>query len=168
MFQLGKNQKPENALKEPENRGQGLKLDKKTVFFITGIILVIMIFVGALTQFIPRGEYKTDENGSIIASVTDPVTGEQVSTYNKIDFKMPFWKTFVAPIEVFTSSEAITGVAVILFIILIGGTFLILDKSGVLTYIMSVIVKKYSDKNAVQCPESRYPVHKRCWLFPFK
>ncbi len=146
MFSLSSNHKQETAVKAPENRGQGLKLDKKTVFFVTSAILAIMILVGALTQFIPRGEYQTDASGAIIASVVDPATGKQVSTYTQIDYKMPFWKTFVAPIEVFTSSNAITGVAVILFIILIGGTFLILDKSGVLSYIMSVIVKKYSNK----------------------
>lgn len=143
---MNSNPKTEKTVKESENTGQGLKLDKKTVLFITGLILGIMIFVGILTQIVPRGEYQTDESGAIIASVTDPVTGEQISTYSPIDYKMPFWKTFVAPIEVFTTGEAVTGIAIILFIVLIGGTFLVLDKSGVLSYIMGVIVKKYSDK----------------------
>ncbi|MCR5485067.1 MAG: AbgT family transporter [Clostridiales bacterium] len=135
-----------NKTETPENKPQGLRLDKKTVITITLIILGIMIFVGVLTQIVPRGEYMTDPSGSIIAETKDPVTGEMVSTYKRLDYKMPFWRTFTAPFEVFTTSTAMTGVAIILFIILIGGTFLILEKSGVLQYIMSVIVKKFSDK----------------------
>jgi uncharacterized ion transporter superfamily protein YfcC len=146
MLALADNQNTENSIKNTESKGQGLKLDRKTVLLITGLIFGIMIFVGALTQFVPRGEYLTDESGSIIASVIDPETGERISTYTPVDFKLPFWRTLIAPIEVFTSSDAIMGIAIILFIVLIGGTFLILDKSGVLTYIMAVIVKKYSDK----------------------
>jgi uncharacterized membrane protein YeiH len=42
--------------------------------------------------------------------------------------------------------DAMTGVIIILVITLIGGTFLILDKSGVLKYMMSVIVKKFAHK----------------------
>ena len=132
----------------PENaKGQGLKLDKKTIIFITCAILAIMLLVGAATQFIPRGEYLTDESGSIIA--TDAAGN---STYHEIDFKLPFWKTFTAPVEVFGSPDALTGVAVVLFIVLIGGTFLILDKSGVLSYIMTAVVHRFSKNKYLLLP----------------
>ncbi|MCL2507984.1 MAG: AbgT family transporter [Oscillospiraceae bacterium] len=144
---MTENKKPNNALESPAGNPQGLKLDKKTVAVITALILGIMLFVGVLTQVVPRGAYDVGGDGAIIPAAVDPVTGENVSTYAPMpDFKMPFWKTFTAPIEVFTSDEALTGVAIILFIILIGGTFLILEKSGVLKYILSVIVKKFADK----------------------
>lgn len=127
--------------------GQGLKLDKKTVLFITSIILAIMVLVGVLTQVVPRGEYLKDENGSIIA-----VDENGNSTYHELDFRLPFYKTFTAPIEVFTSSDAMTGVAILLFIILIGGTFLVLDKSGVLKYIMTSVVHRFSEKKYILLP----------------
>ena len=135
------------AVKEPDQKTQGLKLNPKTVLFITSAILIIMVFAGIMTQVIPRGEYLTDESGTIIA-----VDQFGNSTYREIDFRLPFWKTFTAPFEVFTSSDAVTGIAIILFIILIGGTFLILDKSGVLSYIMSSVVGKFSDKKYFLLP----------------
>ena len=109
----------------------GLHLNKKTVLFIFAVILGILLLVGVLTQVVPRGEYMRDADGTIIA-----LDESGNSTYRQLDFRLPFWKTFTAPFEVFTSSDALTGVAIILFIILIGGTFLILDKSGVLKFIM--------------------------------
>lgn len=120
---------------------QGLHLDKKTILFIMGVILAILLFVGILTQVVPRGEYLRDADGVIIAQNADGS-----STYHTLNFKLPFWKTFTAPIEVFGSSDALTGVAIILFIILIGGTFLILNKSGVLSFIMSSVVHKYAGR----------------------
>ena len=126
---------------------QGLKLNKKTVILITCAILAIMVFVGILTQVIPRGEYLTDASGAIIA--TD-ANGQ--STYHEIDFRLPFWKTFIAPIAVFGSSDAMTGVAIIVFIILIGGTFLLLDKSNVLNFLMAVIVRKFSSRKYLLLP----------------
>ncbi len=130
-------------LTQPQNKdaSQGLHLDRKTVLFITGVILAILLIVGVLTQIVPRGEYIRGEDGVIVAQ-----DAEGASTYHALDFKLPFWKTFTALIEVFGSSDALTGVAIILFIILIGGTFLILNKSGVLSYIMSSVVHRFSDR----------------------
>lgn len=118
---------------------QGLKIDKKTIIMISCLLFAIMILAGVLTQVIPRGEYLRDEAGAIING-----------TYAQDgSFKMAFWRVFTAPFEVFGSSDAMTGVAIILFIVLIGGTFLILDKSGVLKYIMSFVVKKFEHKKYV-------------------
>ena len=139
--------KENNAVNAPEKKAQGLQLNKKTIIFITSVILLIMIAAGILTQVVPRGEYLTDETGTIIA-----VDESGNSTYHEIDFRLPFWKTFTAPIEVFGSSDALTGVAIILFIILIGGTYLILDKSGVLSYIMSSVVGRFSSKKYLLLP----------------
>lgn len=125
----------------------GLHLNKKTVLFIFAVIAGILILVGVLTQVVPRGEYLRDAEGMLIAADENGV-----STYRELDFRLPFWKTFTAPIEVFTTSDALTGVAIILFIVLIGGTFLILDKSGVLTFIMSGVVLRFSRKKYLLLP----------------
>ena len=118
------------------NKPQGLKIDKKTIIPITALLFGIMVFVGILTQVVPRGEYRLDANGSIIDGTYTLIEGG----------KLPFWRVFTAPVEVFGSSEALFGIAIILFIVLIGGTFMILDRSRVLKYIMSSIVKRYAAK----------------------
>ena len=126
---------------------QGLHIDKKTILMITGIILAILLLVGMLTQIVPRGEYQTAPDGTIIA-----VDEDGNSTYRSVDFRMPFWKTFTSPIAVFGSSDALTGIAIIIFIILIGGTFLILDKSSVLRFIMASVVLKFSKRKYLLLP----------------
>lgn len=74
--------------------------------------------------------------------------GEMIidGTYHNIDFKLPIWKIVLSMIMVFSSSDVLTGVAIILLIVLIGGTFLILDERGILKYIMAVIIEKFGKK----------------------
>lgn len=117
-----------------------IKIDKKTLFGVTALLLGIILFVGVLTQIVPPGAYDTAADGSIINGTYHELTKEEVG--------YSFWRIFISPIEMFINEpgDAMTGVIIILVITLIGGTFLILDKSGVLKYMMSVIVKKFAHK----------------------
>ncbi|MDR2752807.1 MAG: AbgT family transporter [Oscillospiraceae bacterium] len=125
--------KPKEADKDPP---QGLQLSKKTVLLLTGLVVGILVFAGVLTQVVPRGEYLRDAAGAVMNG-----------TYARLpDFKLPLWHVLTAPVEVFLSPQALTGVGILLFIVLIGGTFLILEKSRVIAYMMQVIVRKYETK----------------------
>ncbi|MCL2512394.1 MAG: AbgT family transporter [Oscillospiraceae bacterium] len=124
-----------NAVSGPQNADSGLRINKKTILFIAVILFAIMAFVGTLSQTVPRGVYAEDADGKIIDG-----------TYELIDYKMPVWKIVLSPIMVFTASESVTGLAIIIFIILIGGTFLVLDKCGALKYIMASVVKRFGRK----------------------
>ena len=117
-----------------------IKIEKKTIIGVTVLLIGIMIFAGIMTQVIPTGIYDENTDGSIINGTYHEIPREEVG--------YSFWKVFLAPIEAFiyATGDAMTGVVIILVIILIGGTFLVLDRSGVLKYIMSVIVNKFSDK----------------------
>lgn len=118
-----------------ENKQSGISLNKKTIALICILLVGIMAFAGVLTQIMPRGIYDLDENGSIING-----------TYREIEDKMPIWKIFLAPILLFGSETSLTGLAIILFIVIIGGTFLILDKCSVLKYIMAVVINKFGNR----------------------
>ncbi len=118
-----------------ENKQSGITLNKKTIALICILLVGIMAFAGVLTQIMPRGLYDLDENGSIING-----------TYREIEDKMPIWKIFLAPILLFGSESSLTGLAIILFIVIIGGTFLILDKCSVLKYIMAVVINKFGNR----------------------
>jgi uncharacterized ion transporter superfamily protein YfcC len=123
-------------MSDKEKKAEGLNIDKKTLFGIAGLLLVILVIVGALTQFLPRGEFQVDENGSVIAG-----------TYTQHpEFKLPLWKIAAAPFLAFTSGKASVGLAIIAIIVLVGGTFLILDRIGVLKYMMAVIVNKFENR----------------------
>ena len=81
------------------------------------------------------------------ASAKEDVGGHIINdTYHEIDYKMPIWKIAASFALVFGSKNATTGLAIIVFIVLVGGTFLILDERGVLRYIMAVIIRKFETR----------------------
>lgn len=118
---------------------EGLSIDKKTVVSILSVLLGVLVFVGIMTQVVPRGEYKIDANGSIIDGTYTEIT----------DYKLPIWKVIASPLLAFTTDNASTGLVILAILVLVGGTFLILDRVNVLKYIMASIVKKFSDKRYV-------------------
>lgn len=119
-----------------EVKSEGLNINKKTIAGIAILLVVILFAAGVLTQTLPRGQFETNENGSVIAG-----------TYTQMnDYKMPLWKIAASPVLAFTTSNAAAGLAIIAIIILVGGTFLILDKIGVLKYMMAWIVNKFESR----------------------
>lgn len=120
-----------------EKKEQGLKINKKTIIGITALLIGIMIFAGILTQVITPGEYDVDPSGVIIDG-----------TYHEVESSYKFWRVFISPFEAFVKDfgNAVTGLGIVAFIILIGGTFLVLDRSGVLKYIMTSIVGRFGKK----------------------
>lgn len=121
-----------------EKKTSGIQLNKKTLIGITVLLSAIMIFAGVLTKIVPTGAYDIDAAGTIIPGSYHTVSQDEVN--------YPLWRVFLAPFEVFTTSDSLIGVGIILFIILIGGTFLILEKSGVLQYILQQMVAKFGNK----------------------
>ncbi len=121
-------------------KGIGINISKKTVAGVTAILFAILVFAGILTQVIPSGIYDLDAEGAIINGTYHEISKSEVG--------YSFWRVFISPIEAFIydTSSALTGVIIILVITLIGGTFLILSKSGVMKYSMCVLVKKYEKK----------------------
>ncbi len=127
-------------------KSDGLHIDKKTIISITAILLVVYILAGVLTQILPRGEYNTfiDESTGKASITTE-------SEYSSLeDYTMPLWKIAAAPVMVFVDSATrdtgFTGLLIIAFIVLMGGTFLLLDRCGVLKYLVAVVIKKFSHR----------------------
>ena len=121
---------------EPQKKQEGLNIDKKTLFGNALLLVFILVVAGTLTQVLPRGQFSLDENGSVIAG-----------TYTENpDYRIPIWKIALSPVLAFTSGNAVTGLAIIAILILVGGTFLILDRIGVLKYLMAAIVNRFSKR----------------------
>lgn len=106
---------------------------------ICAVLALILVLIGSLTQILPRGEYQTTmQDGHEVI-----VDGTYTETP---DYKMPIWKIALSPILCFGSEQAGTGIGIIAIIIFVGGSFLILDKCGILKYIMATLIRKFSDK----------------------
>lgn len=129
-----------------QKKQEGLHIDKKTAISITAILLVVYIFVGVLTHIVPRGEYNT-----FIDETTGNPSITEESVYTPLDnYTMPVWKIITAPVMVFvdesTRSTGMTGLLIVAFIVLMGGTFLLLDRCGVLNYLVASIIHRFGKR----------------------
>jgi uncharacterized ion transporter superfamily protein YfcC len=118
---------------------QGLKISKKMFINTAVMLLAVMIVAGVLTLLVPQGQFER----TTIDGRTTVVPG----TYHEIQGqRLPVWRWITAPFEVFAGSDASTAIMIILFIMLIGGTFLILEKSGMLKYLLNRLIDKYGSR----------------------
>ena len=117
---------------------KGLNLSVRS--FITAIIVIFILMVSAfvLTLVIPGGTYARtlDANGHL---VIDTAGG-----FSYTDGGIPFWKWLLSPILVLGSSGSGTLIAVIAFLLVIGGVFNSLDQCGLLNYILNKIASRFS------------------------
>lgn len=115
-----------------------LKFGLKSFITICAILFGIMVFVGILTFIVPAGRYLTDENGNIIP---DSFTFIDSTT------TLPVWRWFTAPIEALLFGDGNMNIIQIIAVLLVlGGTFKVLDKSGALLAIINVIVNKFYNR----------------------
>ena len=121
------------------NNDSGLKISKKSFVSSVIILLVLMLGAGALTWIIPSGSFRRvlTDGKEIIRPGTFAFTGQG---------GYPLWRWFTAPFEVLWGEDAVTVIAIIVFICIIGGVFALLDKSGMLQYIMNGLVRRFEAK----------------------
>jgi uncharacterized ion transporter superfamily protein YfcC len=100
------------------------------------IILVLMIGAGILTQVLPSGSFeRVVEDGRVLVR-----EGSYQETA-KPDY--PVWRWFTAPFEVLASPDAKIVIVLILFMLFVGASFRVLEKGGILTAALSMIVARF-------------------------
>lgn len=107
--------------------------------FITVLIVLsaVIIICGALSYFIPQGEFSRDENGNII-----------VGTYVECETDgIAIWRILTSPIRVFASEDAVTIIMISIFLLIMSGVFNLLDKTGGIKIFISKIMSKLHGKN---------------------
>ncbi len=121
-----------------------LKIGKKAFILGFCIILALMIVAFVLTKVIPQGHYLTNEAGEYI----NDESGTPIFEFSQGD-GMPFWKFLLSPFLAMNPklSGASTIYLILALLLVIGGVFNVLDKSGALNYLLSKIVHKYKGKN---------------------
>ncbi|MBR5191651.1 MAG: YfcC family protein [Clostridia bacterium] len=117
----------------------GLGISAKSFIGAIVIIFVLMCLTFALTFVIPGGEYTrvTDANGTETI-VTD--------SFQYVEGGLPLWKWILSPFLVLGADGGGAIIAVIVFLLVIGGIFTALDKSGLMHYMLDKIVYKFGNK----------------------
>jgi uncharacterized ion transporter superfamily protein YfcC len=122
---------------ETTNSQSSIKIGKKTFFTALFILAGLMIAVGILTLVIPTGSY-----------VRQLIDGRETIVQGSFQLtqiaRFPIWRWFTAPIEVLWSSDGAVIIVIIFFLIAISAAFSLLERSDVMSYVISKVVKRFA------------------------
>ncbi|MDO4816312.1 MAG: AbgT family transporter [Bacillota bacterium] len=116
---------------------KGLNISARCFITAIAVIFALMIITYVLTFVVPGGEYAriTDADGS---TIIDTEGG-----FKYIDGGISFVKWIFSPLLVLTAEGNATLIAVIAFLLVIGGVFNSLEKCGLMKYMLDKISAKY-------------------------
>ncbi|TVP84975.1 MAG: YfcC family protein [Acholeplasmataceae bacterium] len=116
-----------------ENQANLLHISKKAFISVVLILLGLMVVAGILTHIIPAGTYVRDADGMVIDG-----------TYQVLpDGGHPVWRWLTAPVEVLWSADAVNVIVIGLFLIILGGTFTLMDKTGGIHVLIKRLIKRF-------------------------
>ena len=117
----------------------GAQISTKAFIQAVAIIFILMMAAGIMTRVVPAGQYiRVTQDGR---QVIDPTSFTLTERPN-----YPIWRWFTAPFEVLGAEGNITVIAIILFILLVGVAFAVMDKSGILKSAISRIIKTFGGR----------------------
>lgn len=127
------------------NQAQGAKMSEISVKFglksfltVVGILLAVIIAVGILTFVIPAGEFDLDISGKIVFGSYHEVSATE---------RLPVWRWFTAPFEALIVGQGnMSIIQVIALLLILGGTFKVLQESGGLTSLIRILIAKLYTK----------------------
>ena len=119
------------------------KINIRSYLGSLAVILVLMTVCYALTFFVPGGEYArtTDENGYTVLDTEQP--------FRYVDADYPVWKFLLSPFLVLGAEGGGTIIAVIAFLLIIGGVFEVLNRCDLIRYLLGLLTDSYGDKKYI-------------------
>ena len=118
----------------------GAQISTKAFIQAVVIIFVLMMVSGILTRVIPAGQFaRVQVDGR---QVIDPGSFQIIPRP-----EFPVWRWFTAPVEVLGTPDGLSKVIpIIVFILLVGTAFGVMDRSGILQAVISRIVKTFGGR----------------------
>ena len=125
------------AGKGRRDNSDGINIGVRSFLIAIGIIFVLMVATYVLTLVVPGGEYARvqDASGNM---VIDTETG-----FHYTEGGIPLWKWILSPFLVLTAEGSGTIIAVLIFLLVIGGVFNSLTACGMMNYMLAKIVDRF-------------------------
>ena len=115
-----------------EKKEGGLNLSVRSFITAIAVIFALMVLTYVLTLVIPSGLFDRTPDGELISGSFHAVAGG-----------IAFWKWLLSPVLVLTASGNGTLIAVIAFLLVIGGVFNALGEHGLMKYMLGKITYRY-------------------------
>ena len=111
----------------------GAQISTRAFLQSTIILFLLMVAAGVLTLVVPAGSFDR--------IVQDGREAVVPGSYQQIEApEYPIWRWLTAPVEVLWAKDGLTVIMIILFLLMVGASFAILDKSGILKSVIDRIV----------------------------
>lgn len=122
---------------ESKKEKKGLNISARSYITAILVILVLMVLTYALTFFVPGGQYArtVDEAGR---TVIDTAGG-----FSPAEGGIPFWKWLLSPVLVLAAPGNGSLIAVIAFLLVIGGVFNSMEKRRLMQYMLDRITSRF-------------------------
>ncbi|MBE6604973.1 MAG: YfcC family protein [Ruminococcaceae bacterium] len=127
---------------EKQKKSKGLGIGAKSFLAALLILLVLMCISYLITFLVPGGAY----NRVIAANGAESI---EPDTFREVQGGLPFWKWLLSPFLVLGAPGSGTIIAVIAFLLVIGGVFCALDQCGMMHYMLQKIVYRFGQKRYV-------------------
>ncbi|PWH17927.1 MAG: hypothetical protein DDG59_07170 [Anaerolineae bacterium] len=121
------------------NEKAGAQISRRAFLQSALILLVMMLAAGMLTLLLPAGEYQRTliEGRQVIDS----------QSYRPVERpEYPVWRWLLAPLEVLTGPDRVTLIVILVFILMVGSGFAVLDKCGILQAGLGRLIGRFQNR----------------------
>ena len=120
-----------------ETKHSGLNISTRSFLTAIAVIFLLMAASYGLTLAVPGGSYARlpDANGNLLI--------DTAGGFSHVDGGIPFWKWLLSPVLVLGAAGSGTLIAVIIFLLVIGGVFNSLDRCGLMRYMLSRLTQRF-------------------------
>lgn len=115
----------------------GARISQKAFLQSLLILFILMMTAGLLTRVVPAGRYQRVQE--LDREVIDPSSFTLIERPN-----YPVWRWFTAPLEVPFAEGGLTVIIILIFLFFIGGSFAVLEKSGIIKAMLGRVVQRYA------------------------
>ena len=122
------------------NEKKGLNVSVKSFITAIAVIFGLMVVSYILTFIIPGGQYIRVDDGAGNMIITAD------SVFENVAGGIPFWKWLLSPLLVLGAPGSALVIAVIAFLLVIGGVFEGLAQCGLMKYMLDKIAHRFGER----------------------
>jgi uncharacterized ion transporter superfamily protein YfcC len=120
----------------------GVQISQKAFIQSIIILFILMIAAGILGRVVPAGTY-----GRILQDGRQVIDPQSYLPTAHPDY--PIWRWLTAPLEVLGGPDGLTIIVIIVFLLFVGVSFAVLDKSGSLKYALARLMLRFGKRKYV-------------------
>jgi uncharacterized ion transporter superfamily protein YfcC len=117
----------------------GAQISRRAFTQALAVLLALMVAAGVLTRSIPAGEYTR-----LLVDGREMIDPGSYTEAPRPDY--PVWRWFTAPLEVLGGPDSALIITIIIFLLMVGVSFAVLDRSGLLRAGIERITRRFEGR----------------------